>query len=197
MYKSQREFMKISSVSFGRAIKVNTSLAIANKIAQAANVANYDDFSSNPKRRAMEEFLDGVFNDTSFPDGKARAIELDDGEVYILSGKEAAKEAELSKEANDKIKANEEFVYWLPDRITRRQQQIKYENINQSIKETTQTKIKRLLENGKNYRRNSSLDIHTEKIVDGNRANRIMITGITYKTTGGVVEEFRKLDLTK
>lgn len=189
--------MQVSHVSFGRAIKVNASLSVAQKIAQEANVANYDDFSSNPKRKAMQEFLDKIFNDTQLPNGKARAVELADGNVYIFSGKEAAEEEKLRKEATAKIKANDEFVYWLPDRITRRQQQIKYENINQSIIETTQTKINRLIENGKNGRKNSSLDIHTQEIKDDKKVNRLMITGLTYKTTNGDVEDVRKLDLTQ
>ena len=84
--------MQVSSISFGRAIKVNASLSVAQKIAQEANVANYDDFSSNPKRKAMQEFLDKIFNDTQLPNGKARAVELADGNIYIFSGKEAAEE---------------------------------------------------------------------------------------------------------
>ena len=189
--------MQVSPVSFGRAIKVNTSVPVAKKIAEEANVANYCDFSSNPKQRALQEFLDKIFNDTQFPNGQARVVELDNGDVCIFSGKEAAAEATLSQEAKDKIKANEEFVYWLPDRITRRQQQIKYENINQSIRETTQAKIKRLLEDGKNGKRNSSLDIRTEEVKDDKKGTRLLITGLTYRTACGEVEQVKKLDLTK
>lgn len=188
--------MQVSPVSFGRAIKVNVPLKVAQKIAQEANVANYDDFSSNPKRKAMQEFLDKIFNDTQLPNGKARAIKLDN-DVYIFSGKEAAQEEKLSQDANDKISANEKFVYWLPDRITRRQQQIKYDNINQSIRETTHSKIKALVEDGKNGRRNSSLDIHTVEAKDDKKQRILIATGITYKTTDGTVEEINKLDLTK
>lgn len=190
--------MQVSPISFGRAIKVNASLPVAKKIAEEANVANYGDFSSNPKRKAMQEFLDKIFNDTQFPNGKAMAVELEDGDVYIFSGKEAAEETELFQSAMDKINANDEFVYWLPDRITRRQQRIKYDTINQSIKETTQAKIKKLVEDGKNGRRNSSLDIDVVEINDDyNKEKSLIVTGITYRTTDGTVDEVRRLDLTK
>lgn len=189
--------MNISSISFGRAIKVNTTPAIAKKIAESANVANYGDFSENPKRKEMEKFLDKIFNDTQYPNGQARVVELEPNDVYIFSGKEAAEEAKLRKEAEAKIKANEEFVYWLPDRITRRQQQIRYEHINQGILETTQTKIKKLVENGQNGNKDSSLDVHTEEIKDDKKGNLIRLTGLNYKSTDPSGAEIRKLDLTK
>lgn len=183
-------------VSFGRAIKINTTPTIAKKIAQEANVANYGDFSSNPQTKSMQKFLDKIFNDTQFPNGQARVVELD-GNIYIFSGKEAAEEERLTKEAKAKIKANEEFVYWLPDRITRRQQQIKYENINQSIIETTQTKRKRLVEDGENGRKNSVIDVQYQEINDNKKGKRIRLTGLTYRTSSETNEEVRKLDLTQ
>ena len=189
--------MQVSSISFGRAIKVNASLPLAKRIAQEANVANYGDFSSNSKVKLMQEFLDKIFNDTQFPNGQARVVELENGDVCIFSGKEAAEEERLTKEANAKIKANEEFVYWLPDRITRRQQQIKYENINQSIRETTQTKINRLVEDGKNGRQDSVLDVQTEEVKYDKKEPRVRLTGFVYKTSGKNGSEVRKLDLTK
>ena len=184
-------------VSFGRAIKVNTTPAIAKKIAQSANVANYSDFSVNPQRKKMEKFLDKIFNDTQYPNGQARVVEFAPDDVYIFSGKEAAEEAKLRNEAEAKIKANEDFVYWLPDRITRRQQQIRYENINQSILETTQTKIKRLVEDGQNGKRKSSLDIHTEEVKDDKKRKLIRRTGLTYKSSDSSGADVKKLDLTK
>lgn len=189
--------MQVSSISFGRAIKINTSSEIAKRIAQRANVANYDDFSTNPKIRRMEEFLSDIFNDTQLPNGKARVVELEDNDVYIFSGREAAEEEKLRKEAEEKIKANNEFVYWLPDRITRRQQQIKYENINQGILETTQTRIKRLIEDGEERRKNSSLDIHTEEIIDDKKGKLTRLVGLTYRSSDSSNAEVRKLDLTK
>lgn len=189
--------MQISSVSFGRAIKVNTTSSIAKKLAQEANVANYGDFSVNPKRKEMQKFLDKIFNDTQYPNGQARVVEIEPDEVYIFSGKEAAEEARLLKEADAKIKANNEFVYWLPDRITRRQQQIKYENINQSIMETTQTRIKRLTEDGEQGRKKSSLDVHIEEVKDDKKGKLSRLIGLTYKSESANSQEIRKLDLTK
>ena len=188
--------MQISPISFGRAIKINAPLPVAKKLAEDANIANYGDFSSNPKTKSMQKFLDKIFNDTQVPNGKARVVELD-GNVYIFSGKEAAEEERLTKEANAKIKANEEFVYWLPDRITRRQQQIKYENINQSILETTQTKKKRLVEDCENGKKNSTIDVHYQEIDDEKKGKRIKLIGLTYKTYSETSEEVRKLDFTK
>ena len=96
--------MQVSSISFGRAIKINTSPEIAKRIAKRANVANYDDFSTNPKIRRMEEFLSDIFNDTQLPNGKARVVELEDNDVYIFSGREAEAEEKLRKEAEEKYK---------------------------------------------------------------------------------------------
>ena len=189
--------MQVSQISFGRAIKINTSPAIAKRIAKRANVANYDDFSNNPKIKEMELFLDKIFNDTQFPQGQARVVEFSPDEVYIFSGREAAEEEKLRKEADAKIKENENFVYWLPDRITRRQQQIKYENINKGILETTQIRIKRLIEDGEDGRKKSSLDIHTEEVIDDKKGKLTKLVGLTYKSSDSSNEEVRKLDLTK
>lgn len=189
--------MQVSSISFGRAIKVNAPLRVAKRIADEANVANYGDFSSNPKRKSMQEFLDKIFNDTQFPNGKARVVQLESNDIYIFSGKEAAEEERLVKESEAKIKANEEFVYWLPDRITRRQQQIKYENINQSIRETTQAKIRKLIENGEAGKRNSEIDVQLEEIVDDKKGKLLKLIGLTYKSHGTNKGEIKKLSLTK
>ena len=155
--------MKISPVTFGRAIRVNSSLEVAKQIATAANAANYGDISSLPQTKELRKFISSIFNDTQLPNGRAKVVELAPEEIYIFSGREAAIETKVSQEAKAKIKENEDFVKMLPERITRRQQQIKYDNINEGIKKTTIAKIRGLLEDGINNQTTSTLDIKTKE----------------------------------
>ena len=113
--------MNIFPVSFGRAIKLNTKdKQVAQRITEVANMANYE--ISKPVTRegkALQKFIETIFNDTHLSNGRARVIYGTNGDLYIFSGKEGAKAIEISEDTKNKIRENNEFVESLPDRYCR------------------------------------------------------------------------------
>lgn len=78
--------MNISPVSFGKTVRVNSSIEDARRIAELAN-------SSKPysKEKKAQKQAKEIFNDVT-AEGQAIAIELNNGkDVYVLSGDESQK----------------------------------------------------------------------------------------------------------
>jgi hypothetical protein len=57
-------------------------------------------------------------------------------------------------------------------------------------------KIKRLIEDGQNGRKNSSLDVQTEEINDEKKGKLLRYLSFTYRSYEGSNGEVSKLDLT-
>lgn len=102
--------MNINPISFGKAIKTNSSLEQAQ---QAANLIN-----SNGKNLPIGEFkevqhaLARFFSDT--PAGKAQTVQLENGDVYILSGQESSIYDSKKNSIETKYEKNKEEcgAYW-------------------------------------------------------------------------------------
>jgi hypothetical protein len=141
--------MKTSPVSFGRAIKVNTTPQIANMFAQAANVK----YPTND----LQKFAKSIFNDTDIH--KAKVVVIDPDEVYIYSGEEAKKQCEISTDLKNKIQSNEDLIKMLPNREVREQRKHQAKVENYSTLHHAIYKMRSLVEDGINCRPLSTLDI--------------------------------------
>ena len=95
--------MKTSPVSFGRAIKVNTSPETARLLVREANVKT--------PTTELQKFAKTIFNDTDIH--RAKVVYITPDEVYIFSGEEAKKQSEISVHltfVNTTVKATISFV---------------------------------------------------------------------------------------
>jgi hypothetical protein len=154
--------MKISPISFGRAIKVNSSERVADAIATAANVTNYGLPIEAKEDKSLQRFSETIFNDTYLPNGKAKVIALAPGEIYIFSGKEAETATKITRQTSAQIDENNAFVNGLPDRYCRAEQREKYGRINQHLIESKNKKLAELAENGQDNGRKSQIDVEIE-----------------------------------
>lgn len=189
--------MNIFPVSFGRAIKLNTKdKQVAQRITEVANMANYE--ISKPVTRegkALQKFIETIFNDTHLSNGRARVIYGTNGDLYIFSGKEGAKAIEISEDTKNKIRENNEFVESLPDRYCRENQRRHYAVINQQYLAERNRHILSLVEDG-NRGQKSSLDIECSEIKDKDKTTRTIIDKITYTTSSPLTEETKVFDRT-
>ena len=158
--------MKISPISFGRAIKVNSTERVADALATAANVTNYGTTAETKEEKSLQRFSEIIFNDTYLPNGKAKVIALAPGEIYIFSGREAEAATKIIRQTSAQIDENNAFVNNLPDRYCRAEQREKYGEINQKLIERKNKKLAELTENGQANRRKSQIDIEFEQKED-------------------------------
>lgn len=148
--------MQVSPISFGRAIKINANPEIAQTIANAANgEMNIIGFPTE-EEKALLSFTKKIFNDTASPSGQAIVLTSSE-DVYIFSGKEAQKTIELIEKTKKKIKADNDFVYMLPDRICREEQQRIYDGKHEALAKFAKSKISSFIE------ADTSLDVTLEK----------------------------------
>lgn len=187
--------MNISPVSFGRAIKLNTTdKQVAQRIAEIANMSNYE--ISKPATRegkALQRFIEGIFNDTHIANGKARVVYGQNQDLYIFSGKEGAKAHDIAAETKEKIQKNNEFVESLPDRYCRDAQRQHYAVINQQHFAERNRHILSLVEDG-NRGQKSTLDIECSNVQNANKIHTTIIDKIIYKTSDASSEETRIFD---
>ncbi len=182
--------MKISPISFGRAIKVNSTEKIADTIATAANHSNYGIDASIKSRTPLQKFAETIFYDTHLPNGKAKVITFGPDQVYIFSGKEADTASKLIRQTSAQIDKNNSFVNSLPDRICRAEQREKYGKINQELLADRNRKITSLVENGEDGERKSQIDVELEPIDDAPEFNSLRrIQKITYTSSSENTKE--------
>ncbi len=141
--------MNISPVSFGRAIKVNSTPQDANMLAQSANVR----YPSTE----LQKFAKGIFNDTDIH--RAKVIVIEPNEVYIFSGEEAKKQCEISADLRAKVKANDDLVKMIPLREVREQRKHQAKVENYQMLHHAIYKMRSLVEDSINSRPHSTLDI--------------------------------------
>ena len=146
--------MKTTPISFGRAIKVNSTPEIAKLIAKSANV-------SRPTTD-LDRFAKTIFSDTDVH--KAKVVMMSDDEVYIFSGEEAEKQEEISKKLKQKIKENDDLIAQLPDRITRDARKRQHEVENFSRLNFAIFKMRNLVEDGLNCRPFAKIDVETQTL---------------------------------
>lgn len=141
--------MNISPVSFGRAIRVNTTPEVANELARAANVKT--------PTNELQKYAKSIFDDTSIH--KAKVVVIEPNEVYIFSGKEAKSQTEISKDLRKKVKANNDLVKMLPLREVREERKHQAEVENYNLAYSAIYKMRSLVEDGINGRPFTTLDI--------------------------------------
>lgn len=154
--------MRISPISFGRAVKVNSTERVADALATAANITNYGTTTETKEEKSLQRFAETIFNDTYLPNGKAKVIALAPGEIYIFSGREAETATKIIRQTSAQIDENNAFVNGLPDRYCRAEQREKYGRINQNLIENKNKKLAELAENGQDNERKSQIDVEVE-----------------------------------
>ncbi len=188
--------MKISPVSFGRAIKINSNANIAQRIVDAANGNICILGFPTEKEKAINEFSQKIFNDTYLSNGSARVVQTSPEDVFIFSGKEAELATKLIKDANSRINENNKFVDLLPDRICRAEQKKIYEKQNKMIQELTLSRLFELVENGQVNKRVSVIDVEFDEDCENpKKASFSQVKKLTYTSCENDVKE--KITYTK
>lgn len=174
--------MNISPVSFGRAIRINTQdKAVAQRIAEVANMTNYEITKpSTSEGRAMQRFIENIFNDTHLANGKARVVSGTSGDYYIFSGKEAAKAHEIVEETKQQIIEENKFVESLPDRYCRKRQRGEYYVKHQQLFADRNRKILNLVEDGRKGAK-TIIDVDSTTFKNDDNSETTIIDRLTYK----------------
>lgn len=167
--------MNTASVSFGRAIKVNGSIEIANKIAKSAN--------SVVSITRLDSFAKSIFTDTNI--AKAKVVALAEDEVYIFSGDEAKKQEEISKDLRYKIAEKNKLVDSLQDKEirTKRKHQVTKENYCDAYIALFQ--MKKMSENGTKGRPKSMINVQARTIKSPIFGVREVIDSVIYTSKRG------------
>ena len=188
--------MNISPVTFGRAIRINTSdKEVAQRIAEIANMTNYEITKpSTEEGKAMQKFIENIFDDTHLPDGRARVVSGSNGDIYIFSGKEGAKAYEISENTKTKIRENKEFVESLPDRYCREHQRMHYAVLNQQLFADRNRHILSLVEDGNKNPQKSLIEVNCSTIKNPDDTQVKIIDQIIYTTRKNNADEVRIFD---
>lgn len=144
----------ISPISFGRAVKINAPIEIANKIAKSAN--------SPVTVSGIDSFAKSIFTDTNI--AKAKVVSVNPNEVYIFSGEEAKQQSKILKELKEKIDKSDELISSFSDDDT--DEISKNKAIKDKYKEVYYAvyKMAKLMENGKGGRSKSLIDVQLKSV---------------------------------
>lgn len=165
----------ISPISFGRAVKVNAPIEVANKIAKSANspigISKFDMFAKS------------IFTDTNI--AKAKVVSVGSDEIYIFSGEEAKQRAEILKDLREKIDKKDELIAKLPDDEQSEKQKYrtmreKYGDIYCAI-----FQMRKMVENGKHGRPKSSINVQLKNVKKPIFGDCSVIDKVTYKSKKG------------
>ena len=176
--------MNISPVSFGRAIRINTKdKAVAQRIAEIANMTNYEITKpTTSEGRALQRFVENIFNDTHLVNGKARVVSGSCGDFYIFSGKEAAKAQEIVETTKQQIIEENKFVESLPDRYCRKQQRGEYYVKHQQLFADRNRQILNLVEDGRKGIK-TIIDVDSTTFKNDDKSETTIIDRLTYKSS--------------
>lgn len=144
----------LNQISFGRAVKVNAPIEVANKIVKSAN-------SSIPVSR-FDMFTKSIFDDTNIT--KAKVVPVAPDEIYIFSGEEAKQQTKILQDLKEKINKNNELISCISDETTREKRENKiarekYKDVYYAI-----FKMRKMIENGKKGRPCSIINVKTKTV---------------------------------
>lgn len=144
----------LNQISFGRAVKVNAPIKVANKIVKSAN--------SSIALTSLDSFTKSIFTDTDI--AKAKVVSVAPDEIYIFSGEEAKQQTKILKDLKEKINKNNELISSITDETTRekRENEIakeKYKDVYYAI-----FKMRKMIENGKKKRPCSIINVQTKTV---------------------------------
>ena len=188
--------MNISPVTFGRAIRINTKdKEVAQRIADIANMTNYEITKpSTEEGKALQKYLENIFNDTHLPNGRARVVSSQNGDIYIFSGKEGSKAFEIAEKTKEKIRENKEFVESLPDRYCREYQRRHYAVLNQQLFADRNRHILSLVEDGNKNPQKSLIDVKCSTIQNPDDSKVTFIDQIIYTSSNADSDDIRIFD---